>query len=95
MSLADTNTGENLFAPEAAGNAFSAKYGVTADAVPMLEKTQRAFGMLPNLERTMATAPALLQGYGMLWELFDQTSFSPIEQQVVYQTINVEHNCSY
>ncbi|MCB1096816.1 MAG: glutamine synthetase [Verrucomicrobiae bacterium] len=28
MSLADAETGENLFAPESGGNAFSAKYGV-------------------------------------------------------------------
>lgn len=61
----------------------------------MLEQTQRTFGMIPNLERSMATAPALLAAYGTLWDQFDTTSFSPVERQVVYQTINVEHGCSY
>lgn len=64
-------------------------------AATMLRQTQRAFGMIPNLERAMATAPALLEGYGTLWALFEQSSFTAAERQVVYQTINVEHGCSY
>lgn len=66
-----------------------------AAALPLLKTTQQVFGMIPNLERTMAAAPALLEGYGLLWDLFDKTSFSPVERQIVYQTINVEHGCSY
>ena len=64
-------------------------------SVPMLRATKEAFGMLPNLESVMATSPALLESYGTLWELFDTTSFTPIERQIVYQTINVEHGCTY
>ena len=66
-----------------------------ADSVPVLEEVRRAFGMIPNLERSMATAPALLAAYGRLCELFESTSFSPAERQIVYQTINVEHGCDY
>lgn len=51
--------------------------------------------MVPNLERTMATAPAMLEAYGTLWDLFNTASFTPAEQQIVYQTINVEHGCTY
>lgn len=61
----------------------------------LLAQTQHAFGMIPNLERSMATAPALLEAYSTLWALFDSTSFSPAERQIVYQTINIEHGCSY
>ena len=64
-------------------------------AAPMLAQVQKAFGMIPNLERTMAAAPALLEAYGTLWDLFDYTSFSPTERQIVYQAINVEHACTY
>ncbi|MEM9784036.1 MAG: carboxymuconolactone decarboxylase family protein [Pseudomonadota bacterium] len=53
------------------------------------------FGMIPNLERTMATAPALLQVYAEGWAAFDTTSLSPIERQVVYQTANLENDCAY
>ncbi|MGI9239575.1 MAG: hypothetical protein ACR2RV_02170 [Verrucomicrobiales bacterium] len=61
----------------------------------LLDRTQEAFGMIPNLERSMATAPALLEAYGALWDLFESTSFSPAERQIIYQTINVEHQCTY
>lgn len=53
------------------------------------------FGMVPNLERTMASAPALLKGYATLWSLFDETSLTPIERQVVYLTANYENECDY
>jgi len=60
-----------------------------------LAATREEFGMIPNLEATMALAPPLLKGYGALWDLFDETTFSPIERQVVYQTINFENECDY
>lgn len=65
------------------------------DSRPSLERTQRSFGMIPNLEAVMATAPTLLQAYSDLWSLFDETSLSPIERQVVYQTVNFENGCEY
>ncbi len=60
-----------------------------------LAATRKGFGMIPNLEGVMALAPPLLKGYGALWDLFDETTFSPIERQVVYQTINFENECDY
>lgn len=53
------------------------------------------FGMIPNLERTMAQAPALLEAYATAWSLFDATSFDPAARQVVYQAANVENDCAY
>ena len=60
-----------------------------------LAATKKNFGMIPNLERVMATAPPLLTGYSTLWDLFDQTSLSPVERQVVYLTANYENECIY
>ncbi|MFQ6021454.1 MAG: carboxymuconolactone decarboxylase family protein [Acidiferrobacterales bacterium] len=60
-----------------------------------LERTQKNFGMIPNLEGVMASAPALLQSYVSLEEIFDETSLTPIERQVVYQTANLENTCEY
>ncbi len=54
-----------------------------------LAATKRNFGMIPNLERVMANAPALLAAYSAAWDLFDTTSLTPIERQVVYQTANM------
>ncbi|MEO1510572.1 MAG: carboxymuconolactone decarboxylase family protein [Planctomycetota bacterium] len=60
-----------------------------------LAATRKTFGMVPNLERVMASAPPLLAGYATLWELFDQTTLSPVERQVVYLTANFENECDY
>lgn len=64
-------------------------------ARPGLETTRKNFGMIPNLERVMASAPPLLKGYAALWDLFDETTLSPIERQVVYLTANFENECNY
>ena len=64
-------------------------------ARPLLRQAEKNLGMLPNLERVMASAPLFLSGYVQLWELFDETSLSPIERQVVYQTVNFENECNY
>ncbi len=66
-----------------------------AASKPFLEQAKKNLGMIPNLERVMAKSPALLEGYVHLWELFDTTSLSPIERQVVYQTANFENQCEY
>ncbi len=65
------------------------------DSRSSLERTYRSFGMIPNLEAVMATAPTLLQAYSSLWSLFDETSLSAIERQVVYQAVNFENGCEY
>lgn len=64
-------------------------------ARPILAKTKQAFNMIPNLERTMALAPALLESYSSAWAAYSQTSLSEIEQQIVYQTANFENECNY
>ena len=60
-----------------------------------LENTKKSFGMIPNLERTMAALPELLSVYSLSWSEFSNTPLTPVEQQVVYQTINFENDCSY
>jgi AhpD family alkylhydroperoxidase len=68
-------------APEAAQEALAA--------------TRHNFGMIPNLERVMASAPALLAAYSSSWDLFETTTLSPVERQVVYLTANFENECDY
>ena len=61
-----------------------------------LEASNRAFGRVPGLHGVMAEAPALLDGYKHLHALFqNDTSFDKDELTVVWQTINVEHECHY
>lgn len=72
----------------------------TLDTAPEASKAALAqakatFGFIPNLEGIFAQAPSLLQGSMALWDLFEATSLTPIEQQVVYLTANYEHDCRY
>ncbi|MEI4264238.1 carboxymuconolactone decarboxylase family protein [Roseovarius sp. D0-M9] len=63
---------------------------------PTLEASEKAFGRIPGLHAVMAEAPALLQAYQQLHQMFaEQTSFDKDELTVVWQAINVEHNCTY
>jgi len=61
----------------------------------LLDNSINAFGMIPNLHAVMAEAPGLLEGYQRLHQLFLDSSFDDEETTVVWQTINVEHNCHY
>ncbi|RZF90095.1 carboxymuconolactone decarboxylase family protein [Pseudoalteromonas sp. N1230-9] len=65
------------------------------EAKSLLDNSVSAFGMIPNLHAVMAEAPTLLEGYQVLHELFQKTSFTAEELTVVWQTINVEHDCHY
>ena len=62
---------------------------------PLLEGSIKAFGRLPGLHGVMAEAPGLLEGYQTLHRLFMDSSFDANELPVVWQTINVEHECHY
>lgn len=65
------------------------------DSKPLLNASVEAFGMLPNLHAVMAEAPTSLKSYQQLHENFLNTSFDADEKTVVWQTINVEHECHY
>lgn len=62
---------------------------------PLLEKSQKAYGMIPGLHGVLASSPKLLEAYQILHELFSESSFNEEELTVVWQTINVEHACHY
>ncbi|MBW4601609.1 MAG: carboxymuconolactone decarboxylase family protein [Calothrix sp. FI2-JRJ7] len=61
----------------------------------MLAHAQATFGLIPNLEGILASAPAVLKGGMVLWDLFETTSFTPTERQVIYLTANYVHECHY
>jgi len=62
---------------------------------PLLEDSLKSFGMIPNLHAVMAESPAVLKSYQLLHEQFQKTSFDAEELTVIWQTINVEHECHY
>jgi len=60
-----------------------------------LEKSQQAFGFVPNLHKALANAPEVLEAYKYLHDQFQKTSFDKTEFTVVWQTINHYHQCGY
>ncbi len=66
-----------------------------ADSKSALVHAKETFGFIPNLEGIAAEAPALLKGSMALWDLFETTSFTKIEQQIIYLTVNYENSCDY
>ena len=85
--MSTTTTGENLrihtieTAPDA--------------SKPLLEKSKKSYGYVPNLHGALAEAPGLLDAYQTMHQLFLDSSFDKDELTVVWQTINVEHECHY
>ncbi len=65
------------------------------DSKAMLEGAKKQMGMVPNLFGVLAESPSTLQAYQQLHQAFLDTSFNPEELTVVWQTINVEHECGY
>lgn len=65
------------------------------EAHSAFDSAEAMFGMVPNLTRKMATAPTLAEGYLALSALFDKTSLSPVERQVVLLTVSRRNGCQY
>jgi alkylhydroperoxidase family enzyme len=65
------------------------------ESKPLLENSLKSFGMIPNLHGVLASSPGLLEAYQTLGNLFQNSSFNNDELTVVWQTINVEHECLY
>lgn len=61
----------------------------------ILAGIEKGFGFVPNLLGTMAGAPALLKAYTTLSRIFDETSFTPTERQVVLLATSRENGCAY
>ena len=67
-----------------------------AESKPLIEQSQKNMGMLPNLHKVLAEAPATYETYNTAFGLFmKNTTLSPLEQQVVFMTANFENNCHY
>ena len=62
---------------------------------PILDGAGRSFGFVPNLLGGLAEAPAALEGVVTLSGIFDKTSFTPTERQVVLISVSVENGCAY
>ena len=64
-----------------------------AEARPLLEETERRFGFVPLASARHATAPAVVEGFGLLHGVFEKTSLSPLEREAVALVLAGKLDC--
>jgi alkylhydroperoxidase family enzyme len=75
---------------------YFTKDNALKDAQPLIDRSLKSYGFLPKLHAILAVAPAAYQAYLDTFGLFENaTTFSALEQQVVFQVANYENNCHY
>ena len=62
---------------------------------PILEGAKAKYGFLPNLLGGLASSPAALEAYVTLSDIFDKSSLTPAERQVVILATSAENGCEY
>jgi uncharacterized peroxidase-related enzyme len=62
---------------------------------PLLQNTEQKLGFIPNLLAVMSESPATLESYLSLDNIFNKTSFSVTERQLVLLSISRYRNCCY
>jgi len=62
---------------------------------PLLQGVEKAYGFVPNVSAILAESPSTLKAYMTLAGIFDHTSFTPAERQVVILAINEYNECHY
>ncbi len=66
-----------------------------SESKQLLETIEASSGMIPGLYAVLAESPEALKAYVELGKIFSQSSLSDEEKTVVWQTINVEHECKF
>jgi len=83
-----SSTADTLFAPVTIATAPEV-------SKPMLEKVHKSLGFIPNLIAIFANNPTVLEGYLALASVFEKSSFSSKERQIILLAASVENNCNY
>ena len=64
-----------------------------AEARPFLEETKRRFGFVPLASARHATAPAVVEGFALLHQVFERTSLAPLEREAVALVLAGKLDC--
>jgi len=65
------------------------------EPIPALKQAEDLFGFVPNLIAALAESPATVNAYFQLNSLFDSTSFTSVERQVIMLTVSRYADCQY
>jgi len=62
---------------------------------PILQEVANAYGFVPNLFGIFAESPAIAEAYATVSAIFDKTSLTATERQVILMTNNRLNGCTY
>ncbi|MDR4469561.1 MAG: carboxymuconolactone decarboxylase family protein [Nitrospira sp.] len=62
---------------------------------PTLDAARKKYGFVPNLYGVLAESPTAVQAYAAINTALEQSTLSPIEQQVVTLTVSAANGCAY
>ena len=68
---------------------------IPEESKPILENVKNKFGFVPNLMKVFAQAPVALKSYLAVSEIFDTSSFTPTERQLILLSVSIENSCQY
>ena len=66
-----------------------------AKSAEMLATVEQSYGFIPNLLGIFAESPATLKAYRTIGQIFDESSFSATERQLVILTASRLNDCRY
>jgi len=66
-----------------------------AQSAELLGNAEEVYGFIPNLLGVFAESPATLKAYLTIGQIFDESSFSPTERQLVILATNRFNECHY
>jgi uncharacterized peroxidase-related enzyme len=66
-----------------------------APAAEMLGDINRAYGFIPNLYGIFAESPTALRAYMTMGKIFDDSSFSATERQLIILAVSRYNECDY
>ena len=61
----------------------------------LLATAEKTYGFIPNLLGIFAESPATLKAYRTIGQIFDESSFSATERQLVILTVSRLNDCRY
>lgn len=61
----------------------------------ILESVEKKYGFLPNLMGLLAESPAAAKAYATVSEIFESSSLTPVEKQVVLLSTSFVNECDY
>lgn len=75
---------------------YHTKDTAPAESHALMDSSTKAYGFVPTLHQVMAEAPATYKAYLETFRIFaEETTLTPVEQQVVMMTSNYENRCHY